>query len=188
MRLWSIHPKYLDTKGLLAVWRESLLAQSVLLKGEYTKCPTCKGGCIDKNNEHYPLRCKKCNPFGEIKTPYWNHPQLLRFKKYKKCLDLIGNYLVEIFAEADGRGYNFNYKKIHRADAIYPKPTVTKGQLEYEFEHLQKKLSDRCPEQWLNNYTMKRKIDMFIKPHPLFKVIEGDIELWEKMKKEKKNG
>ena len=33
MRLWSIHPKYLDTKGLCALWRESLLAQKVL-KGE----------------------------------------------------------------------------------------------------------------------------------------------------------
>jgi hypothetical protein len=32
MRLWSIHPKYLDTKGLGALWRESLLAQAVLLK------------------------------------------------------------------------------------------------------------------------------------------------------------
>jgi len=30
MRLWSIHPKYLDTKGLVALWRESLLAQKVL--------------------------------------------------------------------------------------------------------------------------------------------------------------
>jgi hypothetical protein len=30
MRLWSIHPKYLDRQGLLALWRESLLAQKVL--------------------------------------------------------------------------------------------------------------------------------------------------------------
>jgi len=30
MRLWSLHPKYLDRQGLLAVWRESLLAQAVL--------------------------------------------------------------------------------------------------------------------------------------------------------------
>jgi hypothetical protein len=30
MRLWSIHPKYLDAKGLVALWREALLAQSVL--------------------------------------------------------------------------------------------------------------------------------------------------------------
>ncbi len=31
MRLWSIHPKYLDAKGLVALWREALLAQKVLL-------------------------------------------------------------------------------------------------------------------------------------------------------------
>ena len=30
MRLWSLHPKYLDTKGLIACWRESLLAKAVL--------------------------------------------------------------------------------------------------------------------------------------------------------------
>lgn len=30
MRLWSIHPQYLDTVGLLALWREALLAQKVL--------------------------------------------------------------------------------------------------------------------------------------------------------------
>jgi hypothetical protein len=31
MRLWSINPAYLDAKGLVALWREGLLAQSVLL-------------------------------------------------------------------------------------------------------------------------------------------------------------
>ena len=31
MRLWSIHPRYLDAKGLVALWREALLAQNVLL-------------------------------------------------------------------------------------------------------------------------------------------------------------
>ncbi len=30
MRLWSIHPQYLDSKGLVALWREALLAQNVL--------------------------------------------------------------------------------------------------------------------------------------------------------------
>lgn len=30
MRLWSLHPKYLDTKGLVALWREALLAKHVL--------------------------------------------------------------------------------------------------------------------------------------------------------------
>ena len=30
MRLWSLHPKYLDPRGLVALWREALLAQAVL--------------------------------------------------------------------------------------------------------------------------------------------------------------
>lgn len=30
MRLWSVHPKYLDARGLVALWREALLAQAVL--------------------------------------------------------------------------------------------------------------------------------------------------------------
>jgi hypothetical protein len=31
MRLWSVHPRYLDRQALIACWRESLLAQSVLV-------------------------------------------------------------------------------------------------------------------------------------------------------------
>ncbi len=31
MRLWTLHPRYLDTQGLVAAWREALLAQKVLL-------------------------------------------------------------------------------------------------------------------------------------------------------------
>lgn len=41
MRLWSIHPSYLDAVGLVALWREGLLARKVLLgqtKG-YTRHP-----------------------------------------------------------------------------------------------------------------------------------------------------
>jgi hypothetical protein len=30
MRLWSIHPKYLDKQGLTGLWREALLARKVL--------------------------------------------------------------------------------------------------------------------------------------------------------------
>lgn len=31
MRLWSLHPSYLDSIGLIALWREGLLARKVLL-------------------------------------------------------------------------------------------------------------------------------------------------------------
>ncbi len=30
MRLWTLHPRYLDAQGLVALWREALLAQAVL--------------------------------------------------------------------------------------------------------------------------------------------------------------
>ena len=41
MRLWSLHPQYLDPQGLVALWREALLARAVL-RGEtrgYTRHP-----------------------------------------------------------------------------------------------------------------------------------------------------
>ena len=41
MRLWSLHPGYLDPPGLVALWREALLARAVL-RGEtrgYTRHP-----------------------------------------------------------------------------------------------------------------------------------------------------
>ena len=30
MRLWTLHPRYLDRQGLVALWREALLARAVL--------------------------------------------------------------------------------------------------------------------------------------------------------------
>jgi hypothetical protein len=41
MRIWTVHPRYLDARGLVALWREALLAQAVL-RGEtrgYTRHP-----------------------------------------------------------------------------------------------------------------------------------------------------
>jgi hypothetical protein len=33
VRLWTLHPRYLDARGLVALWREALLAQKVLAGG-----------------------------------------------------------------------------------------------------------------------------------------------------------
>jgi len=49
MRLWSLHPKYLDPQGLVALWREALLAKAVL-RGEtrgYTHHPQ-----LERFNSH----------------------------------------------------------------------------------------------------------------------------------------
>ncbi len=56
MRLWSIDPAYLDSKGLVALWREGLLAQKVLL-----------GNTDGYKNHPQLLRFKKTiNPSGAI--------------------------------------------------------------------------------------------------------------------------
>jgi hypothetical protein len=140
MRIWSIHPKHLDTKGLVALWRETLLAQHVL----------------------------------EEKTKgYKNHPQLDRFKDLKNPVDAINQYLSIVYQTASDRGYNFNREKINwnfKRTTI----TVTTGQIEYELKHLLNKLKIRD----FNKYKELTQLPS-IDTHPMFKIIEGEIESWE---------
>jgi hypothetical protein len=140
MRLWSLHPKYLDSKGLVALWRETLLARYVL----------------------------------EGKTKgYNNHPQLLRFKKSNDSISTINQYLVEIYNEALKRNYHFNKEKI-TYNFEKSKLFVTNGQLDYEIKHLLNKLKirDICKFNEL-------KSNLVFDVHPIFIVIDGDIEEWE---------
>ena len=56
MRIWSIHPCYLDTKGLVALWREGLLAQKVL-----------QGDTVGYTNHPQLTRFKEMeNPVGAV--------------------------------------------------------------------------------------------------------------------------
>jgi Pyrimidine dimer DNA glycosylase len=58
MRLWSLHPKYLDSKGLVALWREGILARAVL-----------KGGTKGYKNHPQLIRFKNHeNPLAAINT------------------------------------------------------------------------------------------------------------------------
>ncbi len=140
MRIWSLHPKYLDKKGLLALWREALLAKKVL----------------------------------EGKTKgYKNHPQLERFKKAPDPLNCINQYLETVYQESVKRGYNFTYDKI-RWDFKPVKLEVNREQLNYEKNHLLKKLKMRDVMRY-KELTQKTRLE----PHPLFRVVEGDIEGWE---------
>lgn len=59
MRLWSLHPKYLDPQGLVALWREALLAKAVL-RGEtrgYTRHPQ-----LERFQAH-PQPCSAINAY-----------------------------------------------------------------------------------------------------------------------------
>ncbi len=148
MRLWSLHPRYLDRAGLVALWREALLAQAVL-RGE--------------------TRGYRC------------HPQLVRFRAHPDPEAAIAAYLEEICREASGRGYRFDARKIGRRRTKHPIP-VTCGQIQYERVHLLKKLFGRDP------FSCKALMAV-IKPlsHPLFRVIEGGIERWERIPENQNN-
>ena len=143
MRIWSFHPKYLDSKGLVALWREALLAKHVL----------------------------------EGKTRgYRHHPQLDRFKQTKNPLDCINQYLTVVYQEAVSRGYNFERDKVIR-DFKPVMIHLTNGQLNYEIHLLLNKLKVRNRKKYEELITISS-----FEPHPLFKLVEGEIERWETVK------
>lgn len=140
MRLWSLHPRYLDQKGLVALWREGLLAKAVLL--------------------------------GKTRG-YTAHPQLLRFKQHESPLCAIDAYLWAVYEEARRRGYKFDVSK---AAELQVRPlSVTSGQLEFEVAHLSSKLQLRSPADYESFQACSATA-----PHPLFIVIPGSVEPWER--------
>ena len=144
MRLWSIHPKYMDTKGLLALWREGLLAKAVL----------------------------------EGKTKgYRSHPQISRFKEAENPVSLINAYLFFVFREAEKRGFAFDRKKI-KEEILKEQIPVSKGQRDYEFKHLKDKLKARDKTKLKELRSVSR-----IELNPLFYLVEGGVECWEKAHK-----
>ncbi|MBN1163808.1 MAG: hypothetical protein JXB45_04470 [Candidatus Krumholzibacteriota bacterium] len=144
MRLWSLHPRYLDRKGLLAIWREGLLAKKVL----------------------------------EGKTRgYKNHPQLTRFKNCDDPVSAINAYLFYIFLESQSRGFLFDGSKINGIDSKNV-ITVSEGQLAYELGHLLKKIKLRDPVKFAE---IKKAGPGKIDAHPIFEVVAGKVEEWERL-------
>lgn len=141
MRLWSLHPRYLDRQGLLAVWREGLLAKAVIAG----------------------------NTIG-----YTRHPQLQRFRDHVSPGLAINSYLSAILAEAVCRGYRFDSGKINTTLAKADSIQVTSGQVALERRHLFGKLAVRDPARLVS------LSDVELEVHPLFFVIEGPPEPWER--------
>lgn len=106
---------------------------------------------------------------------YKNHPQLIRFKEIYNPTIAISQYLFTIVDEANKRGYHFDSSKIVCSEKLNGKPTVTIGQLVYEFEWLKEKLKKRNVTAYeaIKNYSCKSC--------SFFRVIDGKIESWEKV-------
>jgi hypothetical protein len=141
MRLWSLHPSLLDSLGLVALWREALLAQKVLQ--------------------------------GKTKG-YRHHPQLQRFRQSGKPMAAISTYLWAVHDEATARGYAFDAAKIARKRQPITL-TVSRGQLAFEWAHLNEKVQRRDPGHF-RSLCKRRQVTA----HPLFAVVAGGIEFWER--------
>jgi hypothetical protein len=142
MRLWTLHPRHLDPAGLVALWREALLAQAVLLGRT-------------KGHKH--------------------HPQLIRFQKLADPAAGVASYLAAVHAEAVKRGYNFDGSKI-AAKRWKGKIPETRGQLDYEWDHLERKLARRNPA-----WRRARFAGVEPSAHPLFRITAGGVREWEKV-------
>lgn len=140
MRLWSLHPRHLDPQGLVALWREGLLARAVL---------------------HEQTR------------GYRNHPQLDRFKAHPQPKRAIDAYLACVQDEATARGYRFDRSKLGRIHRVEP-IALPRGQLDYEWGHLLRKLDARNPA--LHAHWRDASPGM----HPMFELVDGGIEAWER--------
>ncbi|GAA1811265.1 pyrimidine dimer DNA glycosylase/endonuclease V [Nesterenkonia flava] len=120
MRLWSLHPRTLDRQGLVACWRESLLAQVVLLgrtRG-YTRHPQ-----LERFRQHP-------EPAGALAAYLWGLHEESAVRGYRFDAGRIAS--------------------AHPSDnpGLPPAPiSVTDGQLRFEWAHLQSKLALRSPEQ-----------------------------------------
>jgi hypothetical protein len=140
VRLWSVHPRCLDGIGLVACWREGLLARAVLT--------------------------------GKTRG-YRNHPQLDRFRGHESPVDALDAYLGALVDEAGVRGYNFDRGKISTVGEV-PKIPLTDGQLQYELGHLRRKVEGR---------SSKDIVRLTGEAHPLFELVPGDVEGWERIEK-----
>jgi hypothetical protein len=86
------------------------------------------------------------------------------------------NYYLEIVAEeGTRRGYHLNIAKIS-CGLHPPQITVTDAQLQFERMHLQKKLQQRDSSRIA--LLMQTEIAEL---HPLFVMIPGPVEPWEKI-------
>lgn len=119
MRLWSLHPQYLDSKGLVALWREGLLAQAVL------------AGLTRGYRQHPQLqRFRNC---ARPELQIAQYLQAVQAEAVQRGYNFDRSRIRELELDAE-------------ATQVHMLP-VTRGQLTYEWAHLRAKLVVRAPER-----------------------------------------
>lgn len=171
MRIWSLHPRYLDTKGLVALWRETLLARKVLQ------------GATRGYRHHPQLHRFRDNPdpvatVDRYLLSVWQEAcqRGYRFDRSK-------------FNPPPGPAA-LPGPELAPAAPRPPALTVSSGQLAWEWQHLLAKLSLRDPARHACLAAQAPQCEphqaapdpangWLPEPHPLFQVVPGGVADWE---------
>lgn len=156
MRLWSIHPSLLDPKGLVACWREALLAQKVL-----------RG--LTTGYRHHPQleRFRACpEPIAAIGVYLRGLAEESDTRGYSFNTSLIvaGSVEVDSIPVAVGQlelEYGVLSKKVAMRNP------------EWFSQVIEPRHSDGAPAQHTGTHT-------YVPVHPLFRVVPGPVASWER--------
>lgn len=180
MRIWSLHPCLLDRRALVACWRETLLAQKVLrgLTRGYTNHPQL----IRFRAHPQPLEAVAAYLSGLADEAD------ARGYSFNRALIGAGEDSTnENSAGKNGTSNNGTGKncadKAEDPYASVARIPVPLGQLEYELAFLQHKVAGRDTE-WEHRLSgrLAARGELAACAHPLFEVVPGAIEPWEKTK------
>lgn len=151
MRLWSLHPQHLDRAGLVACWREALLAQAALLHpdGGYGRHP-------------------QLERFRAAPVP------LATAGRYLEALADEADARGYAFDRRRIRVRRPDALGEGTAPDAVSLLVVTDGQLAHERAHLLAKLDARAPE------AAARLRAAALRPHPSFVVVPGPVAAWER--------
>ena len=138
MKLWTFHPRYLDTCGLTGLWREAIMAQNILIK-------LMQGKLVG----------------------YTNHPELNKIRNIGESIfweGAIRVYLDEIYKESVLRKHSFNQYKIRasRGFLLNVEIWLSEEQLRQEEETIKERMAVRSPGRY------QEVKDLQFEPHPLF--------------------
>lgn len=131
MRLWTLHPRYLDAQGIVALWREALLAQAVL-------------SGLTRGYQNHP----QLQRFKQQADPVASIAQYLRAVHAESVQR---GYRFDASKIKTGPDASAQPKLFGIATAT--------GQIAYEWQHLLAKLQTRSPEvyqQWRDT----QKVDL----------------------------
>lgn len=159
MRMWSIAPRFLDRQGLVAAWRESLLAQAVLL-----------GNTKGYTNHPQLVRFKRTSDPARFVGAY---------------LHVLADEADSRSYKFDRSRVALSVGEAQSLLATGSKISVQSGQVKYEFEHLLRKLSVRNPDQVSEIESVYDSLKWDASDaenqmvHSLFVVVPGGVESWE---------